>query len=148
MAFWSALHDVLNSARASLPYAEEPKRIHWDHPDDEWKNERELEALEDAASADSDALISHYSEQHSWPRRSKNNARFFVEKRIRWALGITRLFTIPYATGGAAIPRPRQSGWELLEWLLIKAYHHRFPPAPKVPFTIAGADGTLRTIYT
>jgi len=139
LKFWRALHDVLQSARSTLPYTDEPERIHWDHPDDDWKNEAAIETLEEECSVETDDLISHFCAKRVWPKRSKNNARYFAEKRIKWAIGFTRIFTIPLMeTGAAAIPRPPQSGWDLLRWLLTDAYHRRFPPQPETPFYISG----------
>ena len=149
LKFWRALHEVLQDAQGSLPYFSDPERIHWDHPDDDWKNDAEVQAIEDDCSSDTDALIRHYCTKHSWPKRSKNNPRYFAAQRLNWALAFARVFTIALPeTGVAAIPRPPQSGWELLGWLLIEAYHHRFPPPPKSPFYISGTDGKVTEIWT
>lgn len=149
LMFWRALHGVLQDARTTLPYADEPDRIHWSHPDEDWKNDSEVQAIEDNCLSDADALIRHYCFKKAWPKRSKHNARYFAERRIRWALGFVRIFTIPLPeTTVAAIPRPPQSGWDLLQWMLIDAYHQRFPPPPKAPFTISGPDGKTTTSWT
>jgi hypothetical protein len=149
LKFWCALYSVLENARDTLPYAEEPHRIRWRHPDDEWKNRAEVQALEKNCSSDTDALIRHYCLKQSWPQRSKNDARHFAEGRIQWALGFVRIFTIPIPQKAlAAIPRPPQTGWQLLQWLLIDAYHQRFPPPPKTPFTISGPDGKGTEIWS
>lgn len=147
LEFWRALHGVLQDAIHTLPYAEEPDRIHWSHPDDDWKNDPEVRALEDNCYFETDTLIRHYCTKQAWPKRSKNNARYFAERRIQWALGFVRIFTIPLSeTAAAAIPRPPQSGWELLEWLLIDAYRQRFTPPPKNAFYISGPDGKATEI--
>jgi len=149
LKFWRALHNALQSARETLPYADEPDRIHWDHPDDEWKNDSEVQALETNCSSETDTLIRHYCLEQAWPKRSKNNARYFAERRIRWALGFVRISTIPLPESAvAAIPRPPQSGWDFLQWLLIEAYHRRFPPPTKAPFTVSGPDGKMTTVWT
>jgi hypothetical protein len=148
MEFWRALHAALQNARRTLPYVSEPDRVYWDHPDDDWKNDAAVHALENECSADSDDLIRHYCLKQAWPKRSKNNARFFAGKRIKWALAFVRVLTIPVqATGTAAIPRPPQSGWELLQWLLIHAYHERFPPPPpEARLTVCDPNPGLTTI--
>jgi hypothetical protein len=149
LKFWRALHSVLQDARDTLPYAEEPERIHWDHPDDDWKNNSEVQAIEDNCSLDTDALIRHYCLKQSWPKRSKNNARHFARNRLCWAISFVRIFTIPLPeTAVAAVPRPPQSGWKLLEWLLIDACHQRFPPPIKTPFCISGPDGKITEIWS
>lgn len=149
MRFWQAIYEVLQDARQSLPYSTEPERVYWDHPDDDWKNDAEVQALEMDCSPDTDDLIRHYCHNKAWPKRSKNNCRYFAERRIAWALGILRLLTIPVGeTTLAAIPRPPQSGWELLHWLLIDAYHQRFPPREKTPFYISGNDGATIEVWT
>lgn len=95
--------------------------------------------MEEGCSSETDALIRHLCLNQEWPKRSKNNARYFADQRIRWALGFIRIFTVPLPEAAvAAIPRPPQSGWELLQWLLVEAYHQRFPPPPRAPFYISG----------
>lgn len=149
LKFWSALHSILQDALSRMPCADEPERIHWDHPDDDWKNNSEVQALEDNCFSETDSLIRHYCLEQAWPKLSKNNARYFAERRIRWALGFIRIFTIPLPeTTVAAIPRPLQSGWELLQWLLIDGYRQRFPPPPKTPFYIPGTDGKTTVIWS
>ncbi|MBN8711861.1 MAG: hypothetical protein BGO12_05120 [Verrucomicrobia bacterium 61-8] len=139
LKFWRALHGVLENCRETLPYASKPERIHWSHPDDDWKNDAEVQAIEESCFSETDALIRYFCLKQEWPKRSKNNERYFADQRIRWALGFIRIFTIPLTEGaGAAIPRPLQSGWELLQWLLIEAYQQRFPPPPRAPFFISG----------
>ena len=148
MEFWRALHAALQVARRALAYSSQPDRVYWDHPDDDWKNNAAVQALEDECSPDSDDLIRHYCLKQAWPKRSKNNARFFVERLIKWALAFVRILTIPVQeTGSAAIPRPPQSGWELLQWLLIDAYHKRVsPPPPEAPLTICDPNPGLTII--
>ncbi len=149
LKFWCALHGVLQDARRGLPHADEPDRIHWSHPDDDWKNDSEVQALEDNCYSETDTLIRHYCTKQAWPKRSKINARYFAKRRIQWALGLVRIFTIPLSeTATAAIPRPPQSGRALLEWLLIDAYSQRFPPPAKSPFYVSGPDGKVREIWS
>jgi hypothetical protein len=149
LKFWRALHSVLKDAISTLPCADEPKRVHWDHPDDDWKNDAENKSKEDECSIETDELIRHFCARKAWPKRSKNNARYFAEKRIEWALSLVRVFTIPLeGTEVAAIPRPSQSGWKLIEWFLIEAYQNRFPPPQKTPFYVSGSDGSIREIWT
>jgi hypothetical protein len=149
LQFWRAIYEILQSARDALPYFSDPERIHWTHPDEEWKNDAEVESLEVDCSSETDALIHHYCAKHSWPRRSKNNARYFASRRIAWAIGFARIFTIPLSgSQTAAIPRPPQNGWELLQWLLTDAYSRRFPPRQKSPFYMTGADGKMIEVWT
>jgi len=146
--FWTAVHDELHRALNTLPYGPEPERVSWDHPDEDWKNAPELGAKEDDVWCETDELIRTFCAKHAWPKRSKSDARYFVGRRITWALTFTRLLTIPDAkTGGAAIPKPPQSGYEFIEWLLVDAYCHRNPPSPNPGFRVAtfGPDGSLVT---
>jgi hypothetical protein len=137
LTFWLAVHDQLQRAKASLPFSSEPDRIHWSHPDDDWKNDAEVQAFEEEAWAETDALLTYYCEHHGWPKRSKNDARYFAEKRIIWARRFTRLLTIPDQKHGcAAVPRPPQSGWEFFRWLLVDAYRERHITMPEAPFSI------------
>jgi hypothetical protein len=149
MQFWRAIYEILQDARETLPYFTHPERIHWTHPDDDWKNDAEVEAIAEDCSAEIETLIQHYCTKRCWPRRSKNNARYFASQRIEWAIGFARIFTIPPAGSQAvAIPRPPQNGWELLQWLLKDAYPQRFPPRQKAPFYISGDDDKMIEVWT
>jgi hypothetical protein len=135
--FWAALHDVLRQAWKTLPHGDVPQSISWSHPDDQWKNDAELEAQEEEICGDCENLIRAFCANQKWPSRSKNPARFFVRRRIEWAVRFTRVLTILNPeTNKAAIPRPKESGWQLLEWLLIDAYAGRNAPSSKDKMTI------------
>jgi hypothetical protein len=139
--YWVAVHGLLEGWCKIMPYASEPDRIHWDHPKEGWKNDAAVEELEGECSGDTDDLIVHLCTKQAWPKRSKNNARYFAEKRLKWAKRFVRILTIPLPdTQTAAVPRPPQSGYDFLQWLLIDAYHQRFPPTPETPFYVSGPD--------
>ena len=135
--FWSALHEVLREALKTLPSGDDPRTVSWSHPDEEWKNDAELEAREEDVCGDCEDLIRAFCAKQKWPSRSKSSARFFVHRRIKWAIRFVRILTIPNpTTNKAAIPRPKQSGWQLLEWLLIDGYAGRNSPPSKSEFTV------------
>lgn len=141
--FWMALHNYLQNALATLPYADDPDRIHWDHPDEEWKNEAEMDAIQEGCAPETDKLIETFCRTRRWPKRSKNNVRYFAARRLEWGLKFTRLLTIADpATGEAVIPRTERSGFEFLEWLLIHAYYQRHAPPAKTSFYVSGPRPT------
>ena len=132
LKYWDAILAILQEASARLPYGDDPRSISWSHPDEQWKNDAELQAKEEDCWSDTDALITAFCTKQSWPKRSKTSARFFAHERISWAIRFMRIFCIPSTkTNAAAIPRPVESGWEFLEWLLTDAYARRNPPPPK-----------------
>jgi len=134
LKFWRAFHAELQAARDSLPYAHEPDEIDWDPVEHRINDLEQLQVIEDECRTETDALIRHYCTNHIWPNRSKNDIRYLAGRRILWALRFVRIFTIPLSeTGKAAVPRPPQSGWDLLNWLLVDAYHQRFPPSRGIP---------------
>lgn len=132
LKYWNGIHAILEHAASTLPGGDDPRSFSWPDPDDEWKNEVELQAKEEECWSDTDALILAFCTKERWPRRSKNNCRFFAHDRIAWAIQFIYVLGIPSSrTNAAAIPRPAESGWEFLEWLLIDAYASRNPPRPK-----------------
>ena len=80
LKYWRAIHTILDHASATLPYGEDPRSVFWSDPDDDWKNDAELQAKEDDCWSDTDALISAYCTKEQWPRRSKSTARFFAQQ--------------------------------------------------------------------
>ena len=40
--FWTALHGELGHALACLPSAQEPEIVHYDHPDELWKEQAQI----------------------------------------------------------------------------------------------------------
>lgn len=132
LKYWNGIHAILKHASSTLPGGDDPRSISWSDPDDEWKNDAELQAKEEECWSDTDALISAFCTKERWPRRSKSSARFFAHERIAWAIRFIYVLGLPRSkTNTAAIPRPTESGWEFLEWLLIDAYAGRNPPRPK-----------------
>jgi len=147
LRFWTAVHEELQRALNTLPYSTEPDMIQWDHPDEDWKNAAEVGAKEDDAWPATDDLIRMFCSKHQWPKRSKNDARYFSGKRIAWALKFTRLLMIPSGKDGRApIPRPSHSVHDILEWLLIDAYSQRNPPPPETPLYISASDADGNTV--
>jgi len=138
LKFWDALYDVLSDSSSNLPYAEEPDRVHWNHPDEEWKNQTELDNLEEEVTGEIDEMIVFFCENKEWPKKNTNNAIFFLEKRIDWALSQIRLFLIlDPETGDTLIPRSNCSGWKLISWFLIDVYKQRFPSKPELPLVFS-----------
>jgi hypothetical protein len=145
VVFWRAIYDQLALAKQTLPLGTEPETFHWANPDEKWKSTAHLEQLEEAAWTQTDSLISYYCQNQKWPKRSQNNARFFALQRLKWARNISRLFTIPDdSTNSAVIPRPQQSGWNFLRWLLVDAYRERFEKAPETPLVFGSSDLGLK----
>jgi hypothetical protein len=113
LMYWRGMHALLDDAAARLPYADDPRPISWSHPDDDWKNDAELEAKEGDCWNDTNALITVFCTEQQWPRRSKNAARFFVRRRIDWAIGLIRVLSVPWSDSQrSAVLRPVESGWE------------------------------------
>jgi hypothetical protein len=140
--FWIALYEYLEAAQKTLPYGEEPEYLAHPYPDGEHKELAERDANEEKYSADTDDLISVLCEKRQWPKKSKSAARFYADKRIKWAKNIVRMFAQPWSeTGDTVLPRPKIDGFQFIKWMLTEGYCNRFLPPPKVPFTIYGCDG-------
>ena len=133
---------------ASLPTSIEPEVVPFTHPDEKWKEEAQIAQAEEDTWIDTEDIIRHFCANKVWPKKSKGEARYFVERRMRWAESVVRLFTIPYSkTGLMFLLRPQESGHELLEWLLIDAYAQKNPAPPKVPFHVSTGDGHREIYY-
>jgi hypothetical protein len=132
--FWTAVHAIVSDAAKTLPRGDDPRAVHWDHPDEQWKNDAELAHIEDEHLADVHELVAHYCEKHAWPTRSKSAARFILARRLTWARKYAYVLTTPSTRLlGAAIHRPPHSGWDVIHWLLIDAYDNRSEPQPEMP---------------
>jgi len=115
LAYWVAITKLLEDALRILPHADEPDCCHWDHPDDEWKNGAALAEKEDNCWSDTDDLIRTLCVKRHWPKRSKNDARYFAEQRINWALKFIRVLMVPNNNANTAvIPRSPLGGLEFI----------------------------------
>jgi len=148
--FWNSLHEFLKGSLAILPKPVSPPTVtRFPYEGERWKEQAQHDQAEEDTWLDTQEIIRHFCSKREWPKKSKAAARYFVEVRIKWALRVTWLWTIPDSrTGSVFFSRPKQSGFELFEWLLIDAYEQRSPPSTKVPIIFSEADGTRRTHYT
>lgn len=146
--FWAALHTVLKDAMDTLPSSIAPEVIPFPYEGEEWKEQAQIDEAEENTWMEAEDLIRHYCEHHEWPKKAKGEVCYFIEERIKWARIFTRWMLIPYSkTGNVFFRRPKESGYELLEWLLIDVYAKKSPPPPPSYITFMGPDGK-RTMTT
>jgi len=139
--FWNALHAVVQQAFESLPYAAKPDVIAFPYEGEEWKEQAQVDEKEDACYSATDEFIRGFCRHRHWPKKSTDDMRYFTEQRLRWAIAFLRILTIPWdKTGLVFLQRPEESGYDLLEWLLIDGYRERFPPTPHVPMRFSSPD--------
>lgn len=139
--FWIALHAVARQALESLPYATKPDVIAFPYEGEGWKEQAQIDEKEEVCFLATDEFIREFCRNHLWPQKSAEDVRYFTEQRLRWSVSFLRILTIPWEkTGLTFLRRPEQSGYELLEWLLIDAYPQRFPPLPHVPMRFFTPD--------
>jgi hypothetical protein len=132
--FWKALHEMLTSAEESIPSGDDPRKVFWDHPDEEWKNDAALADHELELRPAIHDLVVFFCAHRKWPAKSKSAARFLVSRRLLWAKNFAYILTIPSShLAGAGLQRPDHSGWDVIHWLLTDAYENRFPPSPYTP---------------
>lgn len=132
--FWKALHAVARQALDALPYAAKPDVIAFPYEGEEWKEQAQIDEKEDACYLATDEFIREFCRNQQWSQKSTEDIRYFTEQRLRWAVSFLRILTIPWEkTGLTFLPRPKESGYELLEWLLIDGYAKRHPDPPHVP---------------
>ncbi len=141
LEFWTAVHEVIESAERTLPSGDDPRRAGWDHPDELWKNDAELAHYEDKLRSEIYDMARFFCDNCDWPKKTRSEVRYLVAKRLIWARDFIRILSIPNSdTQSAAIPRPPHSGWEVIFWLLTDAYENRFPPQPYIPMYFPPAD--------
>jgi len=144
--FWKALHAVARQALDALPYAAKPDVIAFPYEGEEWKEQAQIDEKEDACYPATDEFIREFCRTHQWPQKSTEHVRYFVEQRLRWAVSFLRILTIRWEkTGLTFLPRPEESGHELLEWLLIDGYRERFPPTPHIPMRFFSPGNSEQT---
>ena len=140
--FWTALHTVLDEALSDLPSSIAPRVIPFPYEGEEWKEQAQVDDAESDNWSETEEMIRYFCQHHHWPNPAKGEACYFAGERIRWARTFTRWLTLPSSkTGNVFFRRPKESGFELLEWLLIDVYAVRTPPAPPTPFYISTPEG-------
>ena len=134
LELWNAIHSILREAKDSLPWGDDPRTIGWDHPDELWKNDAELENIESELIDDIHSLALKFCENREWFKKSKSAVRFLMDQRLTWAISFIRVLAIPSTKiGGAAVWLPDSGGWDVIHWLLTDAYENRFPPSESIP---------------
>ena len=143
--FWNALYTIVRQALDAFGHTAKPEVIAFPYEGEEWKEQAQVDEKEDACYVATDEFIREFCRTHQWPQKSTEDVDYFVGQRLRWAVSFLRIPTIRWEkTGLTFLPRPEESGYEFLEWLLIDGYRERFPPAPHVPmrfFTPRDLDG-------
>ena len=127
--FWITLEEVLQKAKKALPSSTEPNVIPYYDEAERWKEEAQVEQAEEELLDETIEMIEYFCENHEWPEDSDAVARYFVEKRLNWALDISYIFKTPFRKKNEIlIRRPKSNGYELIEWLLTDAYDSRDGP--------------------
>jgi hypothetical protein len=127
---WNAVRDFLIQSSRRLAYGQEPWVIYSSSRDNRHDTEPGANT-EHKFAAEIDEMIRQFITQKQWPDRSKSVVRFYAGQRIAWACDFLRIMLTPASNGEVIFPRPFVSGLELIEWLLITAYHSRFERQPR-----------------
>ena len=136
IAFWREVTSMLRHAVETLPNGSEPDiKVHFDHPDEEWKNLAQKEELETSFRYDTYTFIKNFSTTSKWPGRFKRAIPFYVEQRLTWGYDFIRILITPspekaHLVFPAALISPR----EFVLWLLTDAYDRRKPQPNELPF--------------
>jgi len=132
--FWKVLHAVAQQALETLPNAAKPDVIAFPYEGEEWKEQAQIDEKEEACYGATEDFIREFCRHQQWPQQSAEDVRYFTRQRLLWGVSFLRILTIPWEkTGLVFLPRPEESGYDFLAWLLIDGYHQRFPPVPDVP---------------
>lgn len=137
LRFWKAIHVALSKTEKLLPFGEDPREIGYDHPDELWKNEAELQYHEEELKDDIHSCITDFCDSKKWSKDAKPEVYFLVAKRLEWAKDFIHVFTIPSKRiGGSAIFRSENNGLDVIHWLLTDAYENKYPPEPHFPMVM------------
>ena len=129
-SFWEKVVFLLKEALETIPCGFEPEqKYYFDHPDEEWKNQIEKEALESEYYEGTSDYIRMFCTRHKWPGRYKEAVPYYARRRLIWARNYLRVLLTPSpANGDFVVPDALIPPDEFLCWLLTDAYDHRNPP--------------------
>ena len=120
--YWLWHVHVFDVMEHFLPSGEDPQEIHWDHPDEDWKEEAEAFALERLHCAATDQALRTFLDSWQWP---KVNAAvpFYAQKRLKFARQQAGLFATKSSdTGASLFAIPAATRKQTTLWLLNDLY--------------------------
>jgi hypothetical protein len=118
---WEGVYAALSDMKALLPSGEPPARVHWDHPDEDWKNEREEAAYEEKYSSETAQCIETFFEKGTWPR-AKSPVRWYAHQRLEKAKHIVeRWYEVPNPLVVGVELKWTPTSEQMAEWLLLES---------------------------
>jgi hypothetical protein len=126
---WNGIRDFLIQSSRRLAYGQEPWVIYSSTRNHIHDTEHGANT-EHKFAAEIDEMIRQFVTHKQWPDGSNTVVRFYAGQRLAWACDFLRVMLTPAPNGEVIFPRPFVSGLELIEWLLITAYHSRFQRQP------------------
>lgn len=132
--FWEALLSVARHELTSFASAAKPSVVPFPYDGEEWKEQAQIDEKEDEHLLATEDFIRSFCRDRVWPRESNENVRYFTRIRLEWAVSFFRVFVVRWEkTNAVFLPRPKECGHDMLEWLLIDGYRCRNPSESQSP---------------
>jgi hypothetical protein len=125
--YWMWIDHVIAVLANYVPSGEDPQDIHWDHPDDQRKEEIEAHVLEKDHAARTDEALAKLFQTCEWPDRSASVA-YYAQKRLTFGRQQAKLFATKSRAAGRSLVATASgvSHREILFWLTTDVYREKF----------------------
>lgn len=123
--YWTWLAQALDTLEQDLAWGREPdRRVHWSHPDDQWKETAEAQATERDHRPATLALLAVLLRQGAaTPADGPPEAAHYAAIRLRFAARQARLLGTPPAPGQPSpIAPPPDAARVVILWLTGPVY--------------------------